>query len=146
MYKVPDDVHSGGMRFLDSVNTVGWRDETVVRYFGKAAAVLAGKSHRHHLSVPGRLERAALANDFIAKAFRRFVDCSVNLIGRAHIIVQRSLFSVRRSTFTVWTEALPFETCSVGSRGSASLPCACPGSRRSASLTLRRIASTVTTH
>jgi len=39
---------------------------------------------------------AALANDLVAKAFRRFVNCSLNLIGCAHIVVQRSLFSVCR--------------------------------------------------
>ena len=44
MYQVPDHVHSRGMHFLNSVNTVGGHDETVVGYFGKAAAVLAGKA------------------------------------------------------------------------------------------------------
>src|SRR5271165_4322736 len=84
---------------------------------------------QHNLVVIGQRQRASTQE-------------RVNLIvvGRAHIIVQRSSFNVHRLD-----GALPFETCSVGSRGSASLPCAYNGSRRSASLAPKRV-PTVTTH
>src|ERR1700722_10168232 len=67
MNQIPDDMHYCGVHFLNSMDAVRRYDETIIRYFRKATAILASESYRQHLLVAGCLKRINQVGRFAAR-------------------------------------------------------------------------------